>query len=339
MTRVVGLRAVYVHVTNACNLGCDYCSAAAGGAPTTAELTGDELGGLWPEVVALAPGKLVITGGEPLARPDVVDLLESYRRADCERRVPCCLNTNGTLVTAGLARRLAPLIDEVRVSIGDRHSASAPEEAGGLEALDDDANEAEWEAIEAFRAAGLEPVVVLPVTRLVLERLPCFLQRLQRRGASRVRTVVVRRTGRARHLRPAPPSYGEVARALDACTGRTRPPDEPLVRHCGAGRFISVRPDGDVYPCYVLDSPEFRLGNIRRDRLAAMCAEDGLLGRLQDLDVEALAESDPVIGERLRQPGACLGEVIQDARTQWWGAQRRRWGRARMGVVSFRPCC
>jgi hypothetical protein len=55
------------------------------------------------------------------------------------------------------------------------------------------------------------------------------------------------------------------------------------------------------------------LGNVRRDCLASICAEDGLLGRLQGLDVEALAKSDPGLGERLRQPAACLGEVLQDA--------------------------
>jgi MoaA/NifB/PqqE/SkfB family radical SAM enzyme len=318
VTTVVSLKTVYVHVTNACNLACTYCSLAAGVASET-ELAGPELAALWRGVLALAPGKVVITGGEPLARPDLIELLESYRRADSARRVPCCLNTNGTLVTPALARRIAPLLDEVRLNIGPDRAVRLAAEAGPSDtgALDEQGWDAPFRTIALFREAGLDPVAMVPVTREVLERLPRLLEGLRRRGTSRVRTLVIRRTGRARQFTESFPSYGQIAASLDvlAGRGRTEAPGAGLnvARHCGAGRFLSIMPNGDLYPCHVLTSPEFRVGNVRRDRLASVCADEGLLGQLRRLDVAEVAASDPQIGARLSLPGACLGEVYQDS--------------------------
>jgi MoaA/NifB/PqqE/SkfB family radical SAM enzyme len=67
--------------------------------------------------VALQPEKAILTGGEPLLRPDILDLLRGLREADPEHRVLRCLNTNGQLVTPELARQLVGLADEVRVSL------------------------------------------------------------------------------------------------------------------------------------------------------------------------------------------------------------------------------
>src|SRR5947208_9885417 len=77
----------------------------------------DEFARIWMDVVALCPAKLVFTGGEPLLRSDILDLLRGLRQADPSHRVLRCLNTNGHLVTQELAQQLVGLADEVRVSI------------------------------------------------------------------------------------------------------------------------------------------------------------------------------------------------------------------------------
>src|SRR5262249_9705403 len=80
-------------------------------------MTTDEFHRLWPDLVALRPQKVVVTGGEPLLRPDLFELLGGLRAADPAHHLVRCLNTNGHLVTPDLAQRLVGLADEVRVSL------------------------------------------------------------------------------------------------------------------------------------------------------------------------------------------------------------------------------
>jgi len=290
MTAGCPLQTVYVHVTDSCNLACLYCCRSAG-SPSEGELTAAELASLWREVVALEPAKVVITGGEPCMRPDLLALLESYRQADPARRVRCCLNTNGTLVTPLLAQRIASLVDEVRMSVG--HDWPAGTTAGrrgqqpGAEPL-----EVAWPVLEVFREAGIEVVAMVPVTRCVLAELPRLLEQIHRAGITRIKTLVLRRTGRARELDDILPTYGQIASALAGFTADAPTRAAGNNRNCGVGRFLSIAPNGDAYPCHVLTAPEFRLGNVRRDRLASICAAGGLLQRLQNHKVILATDAD-----------------------------------------------
>jgi MoaA/NifB/PqqE/SkfB family radical SAM enzyme len=67
-------------------------------------------------------------------------------------------------------------------------------------------------------------------------------------------------------------------------------------------------PDGDVFPCHALVDGEFRCGNVRHESLTENCDRNGLLGRLQLLDVEALARKDVRLRE-LTRAGTCMASV------------------------------
>ena len=108
MKETVSLRNVFLHVTKACNLRCEYCYFSAS-RPMPDEMTAEEFNRLWPDMVAIRPQKVVFTGGEPLLRPDILDLLRGLRDADPYHLVLRCLNTNGHLVTRELARELVGL--------------------------------------------------------------------------------------------------------------------------------------------------------------------------------------------------------------------------------------
>src|SRR5262245_50546962 len=92
-----GLRNVFVHLTKACNLRCRYCYFSAS-KPLPDELTTSELKKLWPQVAGLRPLKIVLTGGEPLVRDDIVEVLENLRAATRRQPIFCAINTNGILV-------------------------------------------------------------------------------------------------------------------------------------------------------------------------------------------------------------------------------------------------
>jgi len=85
--------------TMRCNFNCQGCYSH--GRPTRDELSTDELDALLTEAEKLGVPAIVVTGGEPFLRPDLLDLFARHRRL---LFVPI---TNGVLLTPKAARRLA----------------------------------------------------------------------------------------------------------------------------------------------------------------------------------------------------------------------------------------
>jgi MoaA/NifB/PqqE/SkfB family radical SAM enzyme len=167
-TEAVALKNVFLHVTKACNLRCAYCYFSAS-QPLPDEMTTAEFDRLWPEMVALRPEKVVFTGGEPLLRADILELLGGLRAADAEHHVLRCLNTNGHLVTPELARALAGLADEAPVSVDALSSRNdALRGAGNFEQA--------MRALECFYSVGFEPKALVTITATSLPDLEELLR-------------------------------------------------------------------------------------------------------------------------------------------------------------------
>ncbi len=90
------------NVTRACNLACTHCYASAKRTPAADELTGDEARAFLDDLARYGVPAVLISGGEPLARPDLLDLM-TY---GVERGLRFTLSTNGTLIDDITARRL-----------------------------------------------------------------------------------------------------------------------------------------------------------------------------------------------------------------------------------------
>ncbi|HEY4712300.1 MAG TPA: radical SAM protein, partial [Dehalococcoidia bacterium] len=85
--------------TMRCNYNCTACYSR--GRPTDNELSTDELDALLSEAEELGIHSIVLTGGEPLLRDDILDLIAHHHR------LLFFLITNGSLVTPEIARRIA----------------------------------------------------------------------------------------------------------------------------------------------------------------------------------------------------------------------------------------
>lgn len=97
---LLGPLAVHVEVIAACNLTCTHCFA--GELPRKTTLTLPELDRVFGELAALGSFRLGLTGGEPLLRKDLLDVLD----AATARGLHPCLTTNGLLLDEHLAREL-----------------------------------------------------------------------------------------------------------------------------------------------------------------------------------------------------------------------------------------
>jgi MoaA/NifB/PqqE/SkfB family radical SAM enzyme len=85
--------------TMRCNYNCQGCYSR--GRPEDDELSTDELNTLFSEAEELGIHSIVLTGGEPLLRNDMLDLITQHHR------LLFFLITNGSLVTPDIARRIA----------------------------------------------------------------------------------------------------------------------------------------------------------------------------------------------------------------------------------------
>ncbi|MFN8608509.1 MAG: radical SAM protein [Vulcanimicrobiota bacterium] len=98
---LAGPLTVHLEVAARCNLSCGHCFA--GSLPRAeAPLTLSELDRLFQELVSMGCFRLGITGGEPLLRRDLLDILDLA----LERGLQPGLTTNGLLLSEELCRQL-----------------------------------------------------------------------------------------------------------------------------------------------------------------------------------------------------------------------------------------
>jgi len=108
------LRLVFWETTKACNLSCRHCRAVPQRTLGPMELTTSRAFDLIDAIAEVAKPVMVLSGGEPLFRPDLFDIVDygvqsGFRMA---------LATNGTLVTPKVAAKIADAgISRVAVSL------------------------------------------------------------------------------------------------------------------------------------------------------------------------------------------------------------------------------
>lgn len=157
MIDALGRKIEYLRLslTDRCNLRCAYCRGASAGSEGAASCTGGELSAGHIErilrgMVSLGITKVRLTGGEPLMRRDLEDIVQAVRSSDSVRDI--CMTTNAH----GLARRAEGLkkagLMRVNISLDSLRQDRYREITGG-----GDVEEA-LAGIDAALDAGLLPV-------------------------------------------------------------------------------------------------------------------------------------------------------------------------------------
>ena len=106
------LSMVHLKLTNQCNLGCSYCYAQSG--KRSQVLSWGDLEMIARDVAALSDSvAYVLSGGEPLLHPSVLDFAEKVKAAGNKVH----LLTNGSLIDGANAKRIAAATDVVKISL------------------------------------------------------------------------------------------------------------------------------------------------------------------------------------------------------------------------------
>lgn len=105
------INGIWIKVTNRCNLRCSYCYADSGEGEAN-ELTIEEIENLLIELKPKNYNKIVITGGDPLMRKDIVEILKT-----CKKYGKVQILTNGTIGNAELYREIMEIVDAIQISL------------------------------------------------------------------------------------------------------------------------------------------------------------------------------------------------------------------------------
>jgi len=311
------LRMIAWELTRACNLACRHCRAAAVDEPTPDELSTRECFDLIDHIASFAQPTIILTGGEPLLRPDLYDIA----RHTTEKGLRAVAATNGTLLDVSAARCLLDAgVQRISVSIDGRDAASHD----ALRAVPG-AFEGALRGIEAARQAGLPFQLNTTVTTQNAEQLPDILDLAIRLGAVAHHIFLLVPTGRAADLKGfeldaqryeavlewLADQYAEAPIEIRAtCAPHfyriLRQRHIPTqARGCLAGQafcFISHR--GDVQPCGYFDQP---CGNIRETPLKDIWENSPLLCQLRD---HAAYEGKCGACEYLHVCGGCRARAL-----------------------------
>ncbi|MBI4612343.1 MAG: radical SAM protein [Planctomycetes bacterium] len=339
------------NLTRRCNLRCAHCYIDASQAMPD-ELETDRALAVVAEIAALNPETiLILTGGEPLCRPDLDQIVEAASGAG----MTVVLGTNGTLLAPARATELARRgLSAVGISLDSldrgRHDAFR-----GLAGAWDAARR----GLDAARHAGLEVQIQVTLTRQNRSELSNFVQFAELAGARVLTVFFLVCTGRGQDLVDlSPEEYedaltgliglgagGVMVRPRCAPTFRRilsqRAPDSILLAtdagKCLAGRhYLRIAPDGDVTPCPYIplsagslrdspladiwnDAPLFR--SLRHGKLAGRCGECEFRYECGGCRARALALSGDPLGEdpwcahrpdpTLRRPDPAPGAVVE----------------------------
>lgn len=145
------VRYLRLSVTDACNFACAYCKPdKTARCVNGQECSAQELIRIAGALVRLGIRGVRVTGGEPLLRPDILDIVSALRALD--PRLDLSLTTNGFSL-ARLAQGLKGAgLDRVNISL-DSLDPSAFKRLAGVEGL-----ESVRAGVAAALAAGLNPV-------------------------------------------------------------------------------------------------------------------------------------------------------------------------------------
>ncbi|MHC1610017.1 MAG: radical SAM protein [Candidatus Methanospirareceae archaeon] len=260
-------------VTKRCNLRCKHCSIAE--MSSSEELSTEEGYGIIEDAAKLGPVKFGFTGGEPLLRADIYDLIEYASSFDMQ----VVMATNGTLITNEVAKRLKKAGLE-RAAISIDGIGSLHDEFRGVNG----AFERTLRGMKACEEEGLAVQLFTTVTRTNYSEIPKIIELADDLKLWRIYLIYLIAVGRGKEISEVCLSTDENMRFFEYLAEKQREvkvwlkpicnpqywaylKDKGLVDHedrftgCTAGitRF-HIFPDGDVTPCAYLP---VKAGNVR----------------------------------------------------------------------------
>jgi len=271
------------NTTRRCNQFCEHCYREAGPDADPNELCTEEGKALLDEIAQAGFKIMVLSGGEPLVRPDMLDLI----RHGASRGLRVVLGTNGTLLTPELVRQLK---DAGCARVGISLDSTDPARHNKLRQMDD-----AWgrsvEGMRYCREAGLPFQIHTTVTERNKDEILALTDLAIELGAAAHHIFFLVPTGRGIDLEQESLKAREYEHLLNQILRKQQEVDIELkptcaphfmriarrrgipmrfTKGCLAGtHYCVIAPNGDVHPCPYLP---IKVGNVRETPFSEMWA-------------------------------------------------------------------
>lgn len=264
------IKSAYLHVTNRCNLDCVGCYSRDAARNIAEDPSLDEVERAVALLVELGVERLVISGGEPLVRSDLGRVTAAAKSRGVHEVV---VLTNGTLCDPDRLRALAGTVDTISVSF-DGASPDAPAYVRGSQLFNQLVA-----AIKNIKAAGMHPHILPTIHAHNVDDVAEYLALGKKLDATVGFSLLSGGRAELGELYPSDACLVHLAETMNALgqdaggdsSFATRGGGLAARRSCGAGKTgVSVAADGSVFPCHMLHTPEFCLGNAYHDTPEAL---------------------------------------------------------------------
>ena len=264
-------------LTYSCPLQCPYCSNPVNFEHYTNELDTQEWQRILDEAAALGVVQVHFSGGEPLLRKDIVQIIKKARDLNLYSN----LSTGGTLLTEKLVRELRSAgLDSLQISIQDADSLNSDYISGGLGSFDK-----KKKAALLAKNAGFPLTINVVLHKQNLDNIEAIIGLAEDIGAERLELANTQFNGWAlKNRNLLLPTRTQVEHAVSVVeSARLRlkgkmeilyvVPDyfEQYPKPClyGWGRvFMTITSDGIVLPCQAArEISELQFENIRNKSL------------------------------------------------------------------------
>jgi radical SAM protein with 4Fe4S-binding SPASM domain len=282
------------NLTRKCNLKCPHCYINATTQELKNELTTEESKNLIDQICEVSKPLLILSGGEPLLRPDVYELV----RYGASKGLKMGLGSNGSLIDAAAAKRLKDAgIETVSISL-DSHIPEQHDEFRGVSGS--------WEkavgAIKALQENGVLVQVNTTLTQQNYDQIDDIMSLAENIGVENFHLFFLVPTGRGVKIADiSPAKYENMIKTTFARVAKhrlnVRPSCAPQfmriakemgldmsrwIRGCLAGLYYCrVYPNGDVTPCPYLP---IKLGNVREKSFKEIWFNSKIFKTLRDFD-------------------------------------------------------
>lgn len=282
------------NTTKVCNLKCEHCYRDAGDRDPQ-ELNTKEGKTLLEEISKAGFKIIILSGGEPLMRPDIFELI-AHAKSVGLRPV---LGSNGTLFTADIVRRLKEAgIARAGISLDSKDYR-----------IHDDfrKHEGAWKAtVEAMRICGREGLdfqVHTTVTKRNFSEIIDITDFVTELGAKAHHIFFLVPTGRGKDINSVFINASEIRQVLEKILKKQKetqielkpvcaPQFIPLAkkmgidlrfqRGCLAGTsYCCILPNGDVHPCPYLP---IKAGNVREVPFSSLWKNSDVFLKLRTLE-------------------------------------------------------
>ncbi len=305
------LHLVAWELTRSCNLFCAHCRGSAAPSSYEGELSTEECFHLIDQILEVGRPIIILTGGEPLARPDVLQIA----RYAVNKGLRVVMGTNGTLITEEMAAKLKEVpISRLGISL-DFPVAELQDDFRGRTG----AFSAAMTGIVNARQAGIEVQINSTITRLNVNYLDDLLALALEVGAVAFHPFMLVPTGRGKGLESVElppeqyeqtlhwiydkqvelgdrmffkptdaPHYLRVVKQRQKQDQQVKPeptgghhPANAITRGCLAGiGFCFVSHRGKLKGCGYLD---VEAGDIRKESFGQVWSNSALFLKLRDL--------------------------------------------------------